>query len=326
MASGKVSVTAAVDSERAQQGAPCARLVGFAWAALTVMIFSGWFVVTRFGVTRELRIWDIAALRFAIGAMLLAPAVVRRGSRLPVAAWGEGLIFALLWGVPFVLLVALGLKLTSAAQAASVAPTLMPFFVGLFAWGFLRERQGRLRWLGYAAIITGLVCLVSAGAAARGAPDPWGIAALAAAAAMWAIYTLLFRRSGLTPIQSAALICIWSTALYLPAYLFLGLGRFSVASAGEIALQALYQGVLMSGVALITYNRAVSLLGSSAATAVIALLPAVASILAIPILGETPSPAEGLSVVVIVLGALLASRPAPASQASPRRASTRPQT
>lgn len=326
MASGKVSVAAAVDPEQARGKASRIRLAGFVWAALAVMIFSGWFVVTRLGVTRELRIWDIAALRFGIGAILLAPTVVRRGSRLSAAAWGEGLIFAVLWGLPFVLLVALGLKLTSAAQAASVAPTLMPVFVGVFAWGFLRERQGRLRWLGYVAIITGLVCLVGAGVAAHGKPNPLGIFALTAAAAMWAIYTLLFRRSGLTPVQSAALVCLWSIALYLPVYLFLGLSRFSLASSGEIALQALYQGVLMSGVALITYNRAVSLLGSSAATAVIALLPAVASVLAIPVLGETPSLAEALSIVVIVLGVLLASRPAPTSHASTRRASTRSQT
>ncbi|WP_225031845.1 DMT family transporter [Paraburkholderia sp. XV] len=326
MTSGKVSVAAAVDPEQAQRKASRIRLSGFAWAALTVMIFSGWFVVTRLGVTRELRIWDIAALRFGIGAMLLAPTVVRRGSRLSAAAWGEGLIFAVLWGVPFVLLVALGLKLTSAAQAASVAPTLMPVFAGVFGWGFLRERQGRSRWIGYAAIITGLVCLVGAGVAAHGKPNPFGMFALTAAAAMWAIYTLLFRRSGLTPIQSAALICLWSMALYLPVYLFLGLSRFSLASPGEIALQGLYQGVLMSGVALITYNRAVSLLGSSAATAVIALLPAVASVLAIPVLGETPSLAEGVSIVIIVFGVLLASRPAPARIAAVRRASTHSQT
>jgi drug/metabolite transporter (DMT)-like permease len=326
MASDKVSVAAAVDPEQAQRKASRIRLSGFGWAALTVMIFSGWFVVTRLGVTRELRIWDIAALRFGIGAILLAPTVVRRGSRLSAAAWGEGLIFAVLWGVPFVLLVALGLKLTSAAQAASVAPTLMPVFAGVLGWGFLRERQGRSRWIGYAAIITGLVCLVGAGVAVHGKPNPFGIFALTAAAAMWAIYTLLFRRSGLTPVQSAALICLWSMALYLPVYLFLGLSRFSLASPGEIAVQALYQGVLMSGVALITYNRAVSLLGSSAATAVIALLPAVASVLAIPVLGETPSLAEGVSIVVIVFGVLLASRPAPARIAAVRRASTHSQT
>jgi drug/metabolite transporter (DMT)-like permease len=113
--------------------------------------------VTRFGVTRELQIWDVAALRFGIGAILLAPTILRRGSRLPKAAWGEGLIFSLIWGMPFVLLVAFGLKLTAAAQAASIAHTLMPVFAGTLAWTFLREPQGGVRRLGYGAIVAGLV-------------------------------------------------------------------------------------------------------------------------------------------------------------------------
>ncbi|MCS0504255.1 DMT family transporter [Ancylobacter mangrovi] len=292
-------------------------LIGFGWAALTVTIFSGWFVVTRFSVTRELRIWDITALRFGIGAVLLAPAVLRPGRGLPLAAWGEGLVFMLLWGVPFVLLVALGLRLTTAAQAASITPALMPVFAGVFAWTFLRERQGRARWVGYGAIVAGMAALVAAGAAVHGAPSPAGLGALALAAAMWATYTLLYRRSGLNPIQSAALICVWSAVLFLPAYWLLGLSRFSDASAGEIALQVVYQGVLMSGVAIITFNRSVALLGSSAATAIIALLPAVASLLAVPILGEVPSLPEAAAIAVIVAGVLLAARPTPDRRTSP---------
>ncbi len=286
-------------------------LAGLGWAALSVTIFSGWFVVTRFSVTRELRIWDITALRFGIGAVLLAPVVLRRGARLPLLAWGEGLVFGMLWGVPFVLLVAFGLQLTSAAEAATIAPTLMPVFAGLLAWTFLRERQGRVRWLGYGAIVLGLMALVAAGAAVHGTPNPAGIGALAAAAAMWAVYTLLFRRSGLSPVQAAALICVWSAVLFLPVYLLLGLSRFRLASPGEIALQAVYQGGLMSGVALVTFNRAVSILGSSAATAMIALLPAVASLLAVPVLGEVPSAAQCTAIAVIVTGVCLAARPVP---------------
>lgn len=286
-------------------------MAGFAWAAVSVSIFSGWFVVTRFSVTRELRVWDITALRFGIGAILLAPAVFRTGRRLSTAAWREGLLFSLLWGLPFVLLVAFGLQLTSAAQAASIAPTLMPVFAGLFGWAFLRERPGRTRLLGYAAIVAGLTGLVVAGAAVHGMPNLAGLVALTLAAAMWAGYTLLFRQSTLSPIQSAALICIWSAVFFLPAYVLLGLSRFHLASAGEIAVQALYQGVLMSGVALVTFNRAVSLLGSVAATAMIALLPAVATLLAIPVLGEVPTPGQILAITVIVVGVLLAARPTP---------------
>ncbi len=287
------------------------RLAGLGWAALTVAIFSGWFVVTRFSVTRELQIWDITAFRFGVGAIVLAPAILRRGTRLPLSAWGEGLVFTMLWGLPFVLLVALGLRLTSAAQAASITPTMMPLFAGLFAWVFLRERQGPLRWLGYAAIFAGVAGLLAAGTAAHGALDPVGLGALLAAAAMWAIYTLLFKRSGLTSLQAAALICIWSAVLFLPAYWLFGLSHLHRASIQEIALQAMYQGVLLSCVAIVTYNRAVSLLGAAAATALLALIPVTTSLLAIPILGEIPAATECAAIAVIVIGVLLVARPAP---------------
>lgn len=288
--------------------------IGFGWSALALAIFSGWFVVTRLSVTHVLGIWDIAALRFGIGAVLLAPAVLGPGRWPGRAAWREGSVLAALWGLPFVLLVALGLKLTSAAEAAAIAPTLMPVFAGLFAWALLGETQGRARWTGYTVIAAGLVGLVVAGAAEHGVPSVAGIVALMLAAAMWAIYTLLFRRSALTAMQSAALICLWSAATFLPVYVLLGLSRFGHASAGEIALQALYQGVLMSGVALVSFNRAVSLLGPAAATAIIALLPAVASLLAIPVLHEIPTPPQGIAIAAIVLGVLLAARPRPAGR------------
>ena len=75
----------------------------------------------------------------------------------------------------------------------------MPLFAGLFAWAFLRERQGRQRWPEYTGIFVGLSVLVSAGAVAHGPPNLIGLGALVAAVAMWAIYTPLFRKSNLRP-------------------------------------------------------------------------------------------------------------------------------
>jgi drug/metabolite transporter (DMT)-like permease len=131
--------------------------------------------------------------------------------------------------------------------------------------------------------------MLESGTSAHSSPNLIGIIALVVAAMMWAIYTLLFRRSKLTPVQGAALICFWSAILFLPIYILGGLSHLALASPREIALQALYQGVLMSGVALAAFNRSIALLGPSAATAIIALIPAVASLAAIPILGEIPS-------------------------------------
>jgi drug/metabolite transporter (DMT)-like permease len=286
--------------------APRKRLIGFAWAALTVTVFAGWFVVTRFSVTRILNVWDLTALRYGIGAILLAPVLLRD---LPLRAWRNGFVFSVLWGAPFAILVALGVQMTSAGRAASVTPTLMPVFAGLLGWLLLRQPPGKIRLVGYAAIAAGLCGLVLTAAGGQGSPSLLGLGLLALAAVMWAGYTLLLRRSGLNPIQSAALICFWSGLIFVPAYLNLGIGHLGQAPPAEIAVQGLYQGVLMSIVALVGFNRAVALLGPSAAAAMIALVPVVASLLAIAVLGEVPTMAEGVSIAFIVAGVLLAARP-----------------
>lgn len=73
------------------------RAEGHICACVSLLIFSGWFVVTRFSVTRNLQICDITALHFGVGALLFAPVLLRHKSRLPPAAWREGFLFALLW-------------------------------------------------------------------------------------------------------------------------------------------------------------------------------------------------------------------------------------
>lgn len=50
-----------------QRGDLRRRLSGLVWTAVAVTIFSGWFVVTHFSMTRELGIWDITALRSESG-------------------------------------------------------------------------------------------------------------------------------------------------------------------------------------------------------------------------------------------------------------------
>jgi drug/metabolite transporter (DMT)-like permease len=281
-------------------------LHGFLWAGLAVSIFAGWFVVTRFSVTRILSVWDLTALRYGIGTILLAPVLLRR---LPPRAWRNGFVFAALWGAPFAILVALGVQMTSAGRAASVTPTLMPVFAGLLGWLLLRERPGKARLAGYGGIAAGLCGLILTASGERAAPGLLGFVLLALAAAMWAGYTLILRRSGLTPIQSAALICFWSAVTFVPVYLVLGVSHLGQAPIAEVAIQGVYQGVLMSSVALISFNRGVALLGSSAAAAMIALVPVAASLLAIVFLGEIPAVAEGISIALIVGGVLLAARP-----------------
>lgn len=281
-------------------------LSGLAYALVTVTIFGGWFVVTRLGVTRALRIWDITALRFGVGAVLLAPVLWAKRSRYSPAEWRDGLLFSALWGAPFVLLVSYGLGLTSAAGASSTVPTMMPVIAGLLAWAFLGEKPEGQRLLGFVAIVCGMLLMtwLSSGA---GRGSLLGFFSLIGASTLWSIYTLVYRGSRLQPLEAAGFICLWSALLYVPIYLWLGVGHLAEASATELALQVVYQGVLVGPVAIVIFSRAVAQLGAGVTSAIMALVPVMATLLAVIVLGEVPTGPEALAIVLVTAGVVLAA-------------------
>lgn len=284
-------------------------LHGFAWASLSVAIFSGWFVVTRLGLSHSLQVWDVIALRFGEGALFLTPTLLFGGSRLPLRAWRAGIPLAMLWGAPFIFFVGTGLKLTSAVLASSIAPALMPIFAGGFVWINRGPLPRLVEICGYALIMAGLVLLVWSRAPEDGQVNTMGVLALVVAAAMWGLYTLRLKASGLSPLQATALICIWSSILYLPIYLCAGLSNLSRASAGELLFQSAYQGVLMSVVAVLAFNRAVASLGPRASSAIVALVPVAVALFAMPVLNEFPSLIATASICGIAFGVLLTAAP-----------------
>jgi drug/metabolite transporter (DMT)-like permease len=283
-------------------------IYGSGWAALSLAILSGWFVVTRLGFRHELGVWDIIALRFGEGAILLTPSLVGGKFRLPLRSWIRGIPLAILWGAPFIFLVGTGLRLTSATLASSIAPALMPVFAGAMGWLAFGERPRPPQIFGYVLIAAGLVALIATCSSLTGRPDSLGLLCLTVAAAMWAAYTLRLRGSGLTPLQATALICFWSAVVYVPVYATSGLSNLASASAAELLFQSVYQGLLMSVVGVFAFNRAVGSLGPNAAAAVIALVPVTVTVFAIPFLEELPSAASSVIITIIAAGVMLAAR------------------
>lgn len=280
---------------------------GLLWGGVSVVILSGWFVVTRFGLQHDLRIWDIVALRFGEGALLLTPALLIGTSRLPFHAWLQGVLLAALWGAPFIVLVGIGLQLTTATLTSTVTPTLMPVFAGLIAWALLGEVPSSRQLAGFGLIAVGLLALAYGYAQASATFDAIGAVALVAAAVLWALYTLRLRRTSLSPLQATALICFWSALSYLPIYIGFNLSNLGKASVAELLFQSAYQGFLMSVVAIFAFNRAVFLLGARAASAIIALVPVTATALAFPVLGELPPLFSAGAICVIALGVVFAA-------------------
>jgi drug/metabolite transporter (DMT)-like permease len=115
------------------------------------------------------------------------------------------------------------------------------------------------------------------------------------------------RRSRLTALEATALICVGSLLTYIPLYLASGLTRLLEAPPAEVAIQAIYQGVMVSVVALIAFNRSLALIGRRS-PAFTALVPVIATLLAIPVLGEVPDPRHVGAILAIGAGVLLTTR------------------
>jgi drug/metabolite transporter (DMT)-like permease len=77
--------------------------------------------------------------------------------------------------------------------------------------------------------------------------------------------------------------------------------------AGEIAFQAVLQGVLSNLIGLATFSEGVRRLGASRSAAFTALVPVVATLMAIPVLGEWPDGWAITGVIFASIGVVLAS-------------------
>jgi drug/metabolite transporter (DMT)-like permease len=283
-------------------------------------IWAGASAITRLAVTTRLDAWDLSALRFGVAGVLLFPVVARRGLARDRLGWLGLLAMVAGAGVPFALATAEGLRFAPARDQGTLSPGFMPLFVAAIAAIVLRESLSRARVLGLSLIFAGALVLVGSQAAAWGLARLVGQALFLLASFLWASFTVIMRQARLDPLHAAALVSVGSLVLYLPPYLLLhgsGMARVPVA---DIALQAIYQGVLVIIISLILYGRAIAILGTSGGAAFGALVPALSALFAIPLLGEWPGGADWLGIGLVSLGAYLASGgPIPSAVAHGRR-------
>jgi drug/metabolite transporter (DMT)-like permease len=262
-------------------------------------------------VTTNLDPWDIALLRFGAAGLLLAPVIARRGLARDRLGWLGLAALVAGAGAPYALVAAAALRLAPAADLSALNPGCIPLFVAAIDFVVAGERVSAARKIGLALMLAGAVLLVAWNA--TGAGQSWSTgralaAALAALAAlMWTVFTLVMRRAELEPLHAAALVSVGSLAGYLPLYLAWRGAALTQAPPAELAIQVIFQGVLVTIVSLLLYGRAVAILGASGGASFGALVPALSALIAIPLLGEWPGATEWLGIVVISAGVYLAS-------------------
>jgi drug/metabolite transporter (DMT)-like permease len=280
---------------------------GVLWAALTVAIWAGYPVVTRLGVTQTLSPGDLFALRFGISALLFVPFLAWRAGTLPGGAWIQGIGLALCQGT-LAGLVIVGLELAPARHASALVQGVIPAWLLIVGAVLLGQRFGRRSAWAVALIVSGVAALVAGSSAAWSGPTLRGDLLFLLASLLACGYVLQTRHYRLPPAAAAAFVAVYSAIGFLPWYFLSSAHSFAQASASELILQTLYQGVLVGFVSFIALNRAIAALGCTRAGAFISAVPVLTAILAIPVLGEQPPLVDCAALALITLGVGLASK------------------
>ncbi len=281
--------------------------MGVLAALTTVIIWGAGFVLTRLAVTTTLTPYDLAFLRFAIPSLVLLPVLLRRGLAIRRIGVLRSLMMVAGAGVPFFLVGTVGMEFAPAAHAGALMPGTMPLFVAALAALVDRERFSADRLAGYLAIALGAAAIGGGDLLAEVGQTWKGDLLFLAAAAMWAGYTLAFRRAGIGAWHAAALINVYSLLAFAPAYLTMLGPRLLTAPPREVVVQMLVQGLLSGLVAMLAYGIAVVRLGAATAAAFGSLAPVITALIALPMLGEMPNGAEAIGIAAVSVGVVLAS-------------------
>jgi len=299
---------------------------GYLAAAFAVLIWAAYPVATRAGVTGSFTADELVALRFGVGALLFLPYLLVRFRAISREAWLSGVPLTLFQGAGMGALVIFGLQFAPANHQAALGPGVCSSWVALLGVVVFARRPSPPMVIGAAMCAIGVLAVIGWG---PGKHDPAvlaGDAMFLAASALGALYVLQLRSWGVSAMQAAAIVTVYSGLIVVPWHLWWAPQPLWRVPPLELLWQTLWQGVLIGCVSLIAFNQAITRLGAERSSAMIALVPVLTAILGLLFLGEVPSIGEVAAILAISAGVLIAASrgyggsPASSSALTKRRA------
>ena len=287
-----------------------AALQGYLAALSTALIWAGFMLLARVAGQHALTSWDVVALRLGTAALVLLPFCFT----LPPGTWRNPRLWglSLTGGFLFLNLVYAGLSRAPAAHGGIFLSGLQPFIITMLAWWILGARPARERLWGLLAIALGVTCVAGPqvlGSQDAGASTLQGDLLLVCASLAWATYSVMVRKWVFDVWVLTRFLAVASALVYIPIYLLWLPKNLSAAPWSMLALQAVYQGVITTIVAMLLFLRAISILGPERTGAIVAIVPVVVGLAAVPLLGEPLTLWLIGGLVLVSGGAYLAARP-----------------
>lgn len=281
-------------------------LRGYLAAAATLLMWSGFSLISRLGGKSVLTPYDIFALRLITASLVLLPFA---GS-MPAGAWRDRRLWLLtmLCSLLYCPLAYNGFKYAPASHGGILLSGLQPFLISIVAWLIVGTRPSRMRCIGLGFIAVGVVCAAMPYFSEWSADSVFGDALILLSSVLWAFYGVLAARWGYSAWTLTRAVAFGSAIVYLPIYALWLPKELSAAPLSMLVIQSFFQGIVATILAMLTYLKAIALLGAERTAAFLALVPIVIGIVAVPLLNEALTVWLSAGIIFVSLGSYIASR------------------
>ena len=282
-------------------------LTGYAAAWCIVFVWSFWLIVSRVANQSGLTIYDLAAFRYGLAALIAVPLCLYykpwRGLRLAQIA-----VLSFILGPVYILIVFSGFLYAPAAHGGIFMNGVLPLISILFALVLIRVLPSLRQATGAVLILVSAIALALDASVSSG-KDAWiGDLLFLVGALFFSIYMILSERWKLGAMQIIFCGTVVNAAIYLPVWYFWLPSGLSDAPMGPLLLQAIYQGFVPNLIGLLFIAHASQNIGTGNTSFILAAVPGGGAILGALILGETLSLIGILALILLTSGLLLSVR------------------
>ena len=284
------------------------RYLGILVAVITVFIWAIFIVATRFSLTTNFTVEEVLFLRLVPSTLIMAPFMIKYDLIPRGLSWLKAGMLMIGASAIFPYIVSSGLSFAPASDGGVLAPGMLPFWTALAAFFILGEKLDQVRRTGLFIILVGALMVGLWQIIFNSDEGVWrGHLLFLIGSGLFAIYSVIFRESGLTPLHGLLIGLFWGTLFITPILLLTGRVNFSDVSSFDIGITIFIQSLIIGILATVLFNYGVRLIGASEMGAFGALTPILAMLGGILFLNESVSGIKMAGIFFVAIGVFLAS-------------------
>ena len=285
---------------------------GYLACTMVVCIWAFWLIVSRIGATSTLTIYDLAALRYGISALVALPFVIyfKAWKNLP---FQRIVILTFLLGPLYILTVFSGFIFAPAAHGGVFMNGPVPIMT-LILGAILLNTAIEYRKFAGAALIIVSSAVLGFGASGFMLAQSWiGDLCFIFGGLCFAVFVTLSRLWNIKTLDIFFCGSVVNAVIYVPVWYFFLPSGFATTEISLVVLQSIYQGLLPNLVGLVFIAHASKTAGADVTAAFMAIVPGFGALLGVILLSEQMPLTSWGAIVGLTAGLLLMALKLPQS-------------